>query len=310
MNGFQLLDDEQFDDLTLRRLVVPDKHITGMCPDCPGVNMVIHLNEYKCPHCKRTECAGITSLDIISCDKKILRRQFTDYAKSQRDTVAKMLRENNESFSGDKFQKDILNDVADQYNNIQTGVLEDVYDECGRVKGKKKFVKRSNVKNEIIAALIFFECNRRNIPRKPKDIANFMRLNNDGFSAGEDVLRRLVALGQINIVISEEPYSGFVQRYLESLDIEESNYIKFIVELIEAAELKRIGMNSLPPSKVAGCIWLLIQSLRLDVSIDTIETTCDNTKKNTFIKFYNAIMDAVPLFLYIFQKYGISVPRK
>jgi transcription initiation factor TFIIIB Brf1 subunit/transcription initiation factor TFIIB len=301
MNGFQLVDEEQFTLLFDRRNVVKSLPV-DMCPDCPDTIMVINLSEYKCPVCGRTAPADITSADII---KTNMRRRYCDYSKSQRDNVAKMLHQNNADISSDKFQKDILDAVADQYNMIQTIAHENVYDIDGNVSGKKKFVKRSNVKNEIIAALIFFECNRRKIPRKPKDIAQFMKLPNDGFSTGEDIVRRLCAEGQIDLEIAEEPYGGFAVRYFESLNITDDRFVEFTVELIELADSYNIGLNSLPPSKVAGCIWIIASQMGIDIC--KIEAACDNTKKNTFIKFYNAVMKQQKLFSKVFQKYGIAM---
>jgi hypothetical protein len=280
-----------------------DLSMHNMCPDCPDTIMVIHLSEYKCPSCLRTESADITVAEVRST----MHGRFTEYSKCQRDVVSKQLHWNNEKFGGigDKFQKDILETVADQYNMIQKNAKLDVYDIDGNAVGKKKFVKRSNVKNEIIAALLFFECNRRKIPRKPKDIAQFMCLQADGFSVGEDTVRQLISDGLTDLEITEEPYEGFAARYLETLE-QDNHYIDFCKDIIDLADDKNIGLSSLPPSKVAGCIWMLSVQCRWNLSIDKIESACDNTKKNTFIKFYNAICKNKKRFLHIFQQYNID----
>jgi transcription initiation factor TFIIIB Brf1 subunit/transcription initiation factor TFIIB len=127
-------------------------------------------------------------------------------------------------------------------------------------------VRRGNIKDEVLAGLIYFECIRASIVRKKKDIALFMKLPTNGFSRGEDILRNLQAEGKIDIPVDEEPIEGFVDRYLEELNLDNPNYIKFIVELVDESERRKIGMNSQLSSKAVGALWIIITQCGLNIS--------------------------------------------
>lgn len=314
MDDCRLVDMNLFEQLADRSNVVMSHAVrSNYCPDCPDVPMLLCLNEYRCPQCLRTDSADITAVDVKGPGQGNSLNRFRgpgEYTKTQKESIMRLLKSNLDSYSGDKFQLDVLEEVATQYNNIQQ-IIEETYDDCGQVNGAKKFVRRSNVKNEVIAALIYFECINRCLVRKKKDIAMFMKLPANGFSTGEDILRTLVANGQFVIQIDDEPIEGFANRYLETLGIEgptATRYVKFITEIIDIAEAKMIGVNSLPASKVVGVIWILVTQLKLKISVEALESACDQTKKNTFIKFYNAVFAKIDLFTHVFGKY--NVPKK
>lgn len=279
------------------------------CPDCPEMPMLLHGDEYKCPTCGRTESAEIVGVDIrtlMGANTLGRFRGAAEYAKTQKEAVLKQLKYNNESYTGSKFSLDLLDEVATQYNSIQK-ITEDVYDEEGTVVKTKKFVRRSNIKDEVLAALIHFECVKRGVVRKKKDIATFMKLQANGFSSGEKILRNLHAEGKITIDIGDEPVDGFASRYFDCLGIDNESYVNFVTDLIKVAEQKKIGVNSFTSSKVVGAIWILITQLNLKVTVEQLEQAGDNTKKNTFIKFYKEVAKNSKLFLHVFKKYGVPV---
>lgn len=315
MNDSQLVDMELFEQLADRsNVVMPRSNATraNYCPDCPDVPMLLCLSEYRCSQCFRTESADITAADIKGPGNGNSLNRFRgpgEYTKTQKESIMRLLKSNLDSYNGDKFQLDVLEEVATQYNNIQQ-ITEETHDESGNVNGEKKFVRRSNIKNEVLAALIYFECMNRGLVRKKKDIATFMKLPANGFSTGEDILRTLAADGKFYIPVDDEPIEGFANRYLETLGIEgetAERYVKFITEIIAIAEAKMIGVNSLPPSKVAGTIWILVTQLKLKITVDTLESACDQTKKNTFIKFFNAVFGKIDLFKAVFGKYKVPI---
>lgn len=279
------------------------------CPDCPEMPMQLQNSEYKCPGCMRTESAEIVGIDIRTLMGANTLGRFRgagEYARTQKESVLRQLKNNNDSYSGGKFPLDLLDDVATQYNTIQNST-EDVYDSEGTIIKTKKFVRRSNVRDEVLAALIHFECVRRTDVRKKKDIAAFMKLQTNGFSSGENILRNLYAEGKISIDIGDEPVEGFATRYLDCLGIENDNYVNFVTDIINVAEQKKIGVNSFTSSKVVGTIWILITQLKINISVEQLEQAGDNTKKNTFIKFYKEVAKNNKLFAHVFRKYGVPL---
>jgi hypothetical protein len=279
---------------------------TNYCPDCPDTPMMNCITEYKCPLCSRVESADVNGADIktlMGANTLSRFRSQGEYARTQKEVIMKQLRENN-AIATSKFPMDILEEVAVQYNNIQK-LTEAVYDLDGRVVCERKFVHRSDIKDQLLAALIHFVGVERGIYRKKKDIASFMKLQTNGFSTGENILRTLQAEGKIKIVIGDEPIEGFAHRYLDALDIDNENYVGFISEIVKTAENRKIGVNSLPSSKVVGVIWILNTQLKLNITTDQLERAGDNTKKNTFIKFYKEVFKNIGLFSHLFKKYKV-----
>ena len=317
-NDRRLVDDDLFNAMADGRLDVKSA-VAAMsgscpyCPDCPDNPMQLSMNEYKCHLCGRTENADISGVDIktlMGANTLGRFRNAEGYVKTQREAIVKLLKGNNESYPGDKFSLELLEEVAGHYNTIQN-LVEEVYDEDGKVVGTKKFVRRSNIKDEVLAHLIYIACVNHGDVRKKKDIAAFMKLQTNGFSSGEKIINNLFAEGKINIDIGDEPASGFAARYLESLGLcnSASDYIKFIADIIHTAESKNIGVNSITSSKVVGTIWLLNVQLGLGIKVDQLERAGDNTKKNTFIKFYNEVVKNIKLFAHTFRKYNIPLPK-
>ena len=311
--GFTLVDDSVFKaDINPDMVDVPHNH----CTDC-GVPMTLSGNEYQCPDCGQV----IQSLwdmckdndETVSSGIKIStgknKGKFynitSDYSKIQKKLILEQLSRNKLAFSGNAFSQDILEAAATQYNNIQKLITEKEVDENGTIKNQKKFVRRGNIKDEIISALIYFECIRKGIVRKKKDIAMFMRLPTHGFSRGEDILRNLHALGKIDIPVNNEPVNGYAERYLESLALDEK-YLDFIKSVIETADKHKICVGSQIGSKIAGVVWIIVSTQNIKCSISDVEKACDNTKKNTFIKFTRAIYNNPLLFMKIFKNNNIK----
>jgi hypothetical protein len=284
--------------------------LRNYCPDCPDTILQLQNCEYKCPACGRTESADITGVDIktlMGANTLGCFRSAEGYIRTQKEAIMRLLKTNNETFAGDKFSPDLLEEVASQYNIIQN-LTDEIHNEKGEVVGKKKFVRRSNIKDEVLATLIYLKCIERRVVRKKKDVAQFMKLQTHGFSSGENILRSLHAEGKISIDIGDEPVDGFAMRYLEALEIENDNYVGFITDIIHTSERKNVGVNSITSSKVVGTIWLLNVQMKLGIKVDQLERAGDNTKKNTFIKFYNEVVKNVRLFAHIFKKYNIPLP--
>jgi transcription initiation factor TFIIIB Brf1 subunit/transcription initiation factor TFIIB len=190
-----------------------------------------------------------------------------------------------------------LTTVVNQYNDIQVKYTE--------VNIDKKFVHRAAIKDEILAGLIKFECIKCGIARKNKDIAMFMRLATSGFAKGENMLRELHAQGIIDIPINEDPIVGYLPRYLEALNISNERYYDFVAELVDYSESIYMGYRSQISSKIVGALWIIIRKEKLAITDKELEKAADNTKKNTFVKFYDLVMSNIDVFVDIFNKYEI-----
>ncbi|QJX71381.1 transcription initiation factor IIB [Faustovirus] len=213
-----------------------------------------------------------------------------------------------------RIPKDVLESVAEKYNVIQKTSQISTLDNLG-AEVTKKFVKRGSIKDEILAALIYYECCRKGLTRKRKDIADFMKLPSQGFSRGEDILRNIINKEDIEIPADKKPTLDFTKRYLEMLGITEEKYEQydryknFIIELVNQSEAFHIGMHSQISSKVVGGVWILNVCCRLGIPASVIEDSTDNTRKNTWMKFCNEIKDNYRVFLGVFNDYKVPMLR-
>jgi len=313
----EFLDSELFDELTdqVSQLSLNTKSIENddakfnHCNDC-NVRMDLSGSSYKCQYCGFTinnepdrgkDLEGTTSNSIritTGVNKGRLRNGNADYSKVQKKNLMDQLAKKQAQYNGPQFSKDVLLAAVTQYGSCQKYIKQEGDD----------FVRRGSIRDEILAALVFFECIRAKNIRKRKDIAIFMGLASSGFAKGEDIVRTWHAKKLIDIPVNEEPVDGYADRYLEALGLEDPRYGLFIEEIVVASMNNKIAMSSQISSKIVGAIWIVITQLKINITSQTLEKSTDNTKKNTFVKFCKAVYDSGQVFAPIFRKYEIPFP--
>lgn len=283
------------------------------CPDCNIVMTSMNSN-YECLQCglqchidgEVKDCIedNVTNLKMASGRK--VYNIASDYSRAQKKSILDQLINNNSAYAGPKIPRDVLVMAANDYNELQK-LNFDKLDDDGNVCGESKFVKRGNIKNEILGALVYYECIRAGIARRKKDIAMFMQLQNNGISRGEDILRKLHNEKKIKLPINMETKDAFIARYLEALGIDDKpHYRDFIADLINVSVEKKVGMNSVMSSKVVGTIWILIERERLTIDAQTIQDKCDGIKKNTWLRYTKVIKENLLKFIGVFDKHNID----
>ena len=257
----------------------------------------------ECPVC---HCIVQVYGDIKDCSEDAVGIIKTSYggrntfqsnggSKPQRKQTLAQLVRFNEDYAGIKFPLSALESTADTYNDLQKTNI-DVYDPAGNVVGAKKFVKRSNIKDEIIGAILYQELIKRGCSRKRKDIAEFMQLQSNGISRGETILRELAPTSGIALSVNADPSADFPKRYLTALDLyktdeygdvtpESEANLAFVTTVVNIATKYRIAWNSIQSSKTVGAIALLVAARKLDIDGTKISEACDGVRKNTFTKF-------------------------
>lgn len=282
----------------------------NFCDDC-GTPMQRGATEYTCNDCGRIDhqvvelgpspAVQMANIRISTGVKKGKFYNITgDYSVTQLKAIERQLNQNNAAYKGNKFSKDVLSKAALGYNAIQQLIIVDDGE-------SRKFVRRGAVKDEVLAALVYYESVRAGSSRKKKDIATMMKLVANGFSKGDDILRTLAAEGKVDLPIDKEPVEDYVDRYLELLGRENAVQRTFIIDLVNKSEELSLGMQSQISSKIVGAIWILNVQANLGISIDELEKAADNTKKNTFMKFYKVVFDNMRFFAPIFD--AAKVPR-
>lgn len=312
-----LVDTSIFNTLTesIRRgNIIGEQTITtptyhNYCPEC-NIPMKRALHNYKCTECGRTQICdsfevapkeNITGGCIRATTGANKGRYYNtgESSKTQRK-LADLLLNAQEQYTRDRFGKDVLIAAANQLNALKKIIID----------GKKN-IFRSTMRGEILGALIYFEGIRAHNVRFRSSICNFINFigfNISGFARGEDKLRELNAMGLINIPAFDESINNYVERYLENLQLS-NDYAQFVVDIVELSEKQKISMSRKIPSKVVGVIYLLVICYDLNIKIEELEKSTDNTKKSTFVKFYNDIYENLHAFEEVFKRHNIRYTK-
>jgi len=281
------------------------------CPDCLEV-MIISHGDLVCPKCGRMRVYEEQKSDVpnVNCVRLQLaygrRCSYTltsDQTKSQREAVYDFLLAKNRAASDDQRMPNyILHAVSVLYNDIQKASAKD----------GAPFIRRGDIKGEILAAILYYVGIREGIIRHKRRVANFLRLKSDGFSRGEDILRSLVAKGvlsipQDNIIMSQyaDYYCSVILASVDQAIIEEAR--EFVMEIMILAIKNHVCVQNQPVSKVVGAIWFFIVHRGLNVSPGSVEKLAGGVKKNTFMHLYNAIIRNRMVFGATLAKYKFAV---
>lgn len=319
---FEVLDLAIFQDLSSILHDSPsDNSRLNYCDDCNiATNFDASQSVWSCSQCGMVQSQIGNTQDCFEDSTGTLkvgignrRRNYynvtQDYSKIQKTAIAAQLSTNNDQYSGPKIPKNILAEVAEEYNKIQKITVNET-DLHGNITGNKKFVKRGHIKDEMLGALIYYMCIKAGITRKRRDVAAFMKLPNKSISRGECELRELHANGKIKIPVNVEPNEDFVDRYLEALGLDSDGtvherYREFILELVEESVKKCVGVGSLSSSKIVGAMWIVITALDLGIDSAKLEQSCDKIRKNTWMRFVNDVELNKVKFAHIYTRYNI-----
>lgn len=307
MSGFEEISDDLLETASLNLPYIASQidHKYNVCAVC-NVPMNKNNQGLECPVCHEVIQIQGDVADIIVGAESMLktahgsgRNSFQSYdnSRAQQKQILEQLVRFNEAYNGIKLPLSVLEQVAAKYNDIQKTPTE-VFGPDGKVIGTKKFVRRSEIKDQILGAIIYYECIARGIARKKKDIARFMQLNSDGISLGETALRELHNGDKTVIPINADPSASFVVRYLTALelyniddqgipDAVSANYKAFVDKILEIAAARKISHNSTQSSRVVGAIALLIEEKKLPITHTALSTACDGLRKTTYSKFTN-----------------------
>jgi hypothetical protein len=316
------LDEIQISDADMRKLKLMEAAIEGddapnqlgICNDCNVAMNVTGDGNYVCPRCHITR-ANVGNSDIS--DESITYittssggRSYTytnnsgNYSHVQLKALMEELEDNNKH-SEVQIDHRILCEVANIYNKIQQLYIN-IVDGDGNIVSKKKFVKRGQVKLEIISAILFYKCAEWHVPLSEAKIAKFKGLDHNVFTYGKEIIKTLVMSKYIDMRIdTHAAYTDFINMYLMALNIP-TFYSNFIRDLIIEANRKKICISSTSRSKITGAIAILVKKMQFPVDKNQIEMACDKTRKATFDKFVNGIEDNILRFIDVFERHNIA----
>jgi len=298
----------------------------NVCSNC-NINMEVNGQNYVCPVCK---IEFVIQGESFAYDGNAFKGGggmhrinngigYGDYSVIQQRHIYHILSMRAKKCTKVNIPQYVLQSTAKFYNEIQQ-ISINLYDGENKVCGKKKYLHRGNMLFKILAACLYITSAHSGLPFKPSEISIFMNIHGESFSNGTVELFRLSSLNLIELPPFRNVEYNFALRYLtslgivnykgEELDNQSKIYINFIIGILNRAKEYNICMGSFRNSRVIGTIWILIDCTGIDKTVTELEEVCSRVKKNTFIKFANAVYGRINIFHDIFEVSGIRPPKR
>jgi transcription initiation factor TFIIIB Brf1 subunit/transcription initiation factor TFIIB len=318
MDNFELCNDNDFDDLlhtsyeninitnndykkciNCNIQMQPNINNTLTCPTCGYIkNVIIENLEYEPSMAGYNtnenyhipiKCIGKNAFQY----QKYLRNNTSQYSIIQETTLKKLLEKLNYQSSDFVIPKNIINNVLIQYKKIR----------------ETSKIHRGEILKGILGSLIYYECLKEGIIRKPKELAKWYSISENDLSKGDKILRELEEKGIITLPINKDFNTEYIISYLKRIDID-IKYESFLIELLNNINELKIGNpNARLSTKIASLIFLLIISNKYQITSEDISKEFD-ISVSTFKSFYLEIYKQKDNLAHIFKKYNIILPDK
>lgn len=321
MENFELFNDDEFDSILNQNKfeeiqsnednlnyknctecniqMQPNINNTLTCPECGFIKTVIienleyepsmagyNTNEnYHIP----IKCIGKNSFQY----QKYLRNNTSQYSIIQETSIKRILEKLN--YKSDNFiiPKNIIQNVLNQYKKIR----------------ETSKIHRGEILKGILGSLLYYECLKEGIIRKPKELAKWYEISENDLSKGDKILRDLAENGVIDLPINKEYNDEYIESYLKRMDLD-IKYSLFLNELLDIINENKVGNpNARLSTKISALIFLLIISKKYSITTEAISEEFD-ISISTFKTFYMEIYKNKHLITHILQKYNIELPNK
>jgi transcription initiation factor TFIIIB Brf1 subunit/transcription initiation factor TFIIB len=321
MENFELFNDDEFDSILNQNKfeeiqsnedninyknctecniqMQPNINNTLTCPDCGFIKTVIienleyepsmagyNTNEnYHIP----IKCIGKNSFQY----QKYLRNNTSQYSIIQETSIKRILEKLN--YKSDNFiiPKNIIQNVLNQYKKIR----------------ETSKIHRGEILKGILGSLLYYECLKEGIIRKPKELAKWYEISENDLSKGDKILRDLAESGIIDLPINKDYNDEYIESYLKRMGLD-IKYSRFLNELLKIINENKVGNpNARLSTKISALIFLLIISKKYNISTEAISEEFD-ISISTFKTFYMEIYKNKHLIDHVLQKYNIDLPSK
>jgi transcription initiation factor TFIIIB Brf1 subunit/transcription initiation factor TFIIB len=293
-----------------------------MCPECL-CQMQVQGLEFVCPICCRVSegplemevsdregvryCSSMVRpaprLRIVGPDSAYYQRDLdrnttVDYSETQRRHVMQELMAYNTAYreqGGNPFPINVLEATADAYGQVQ-----------------RVCVKRSQMKQTILAALLYHMCIKHNFTRDRHEVADFAQLRSHGIARGDDFLRSLQADQKIDIDVNRDRLTPYIVTTFARMKLG-SKYASDLlgvsatfsrggradpIEALQAAVRdivgiavdKNIGTQSVLRSKVIATTYEVLRRAGAKTTLDDIVSRC-TIRKNTITRFTTKLFE-------------------
>ncbi len=277
----------------------PNINNTLTCPNCGFIKNVIienleyepsmsgynTNNNYHIP----IKCTGKNSFQY----QKYLRNNTSQYSIIQETTLKKLLEKLNYQSNDFVIPKNIIKSVLIQYKKIR----------------ETSKIHRGEILKGILGSLIYYECLKEGIIRKPKELAKWYSISENDLSKGDKILRELEEKGIIELPINKDFNEEYIISYLKRINLD-IKYESFLNELLKNINELKIGNpNARLSTKIASLMFLLIISQKHSITSEELSQEF-NISISTFKSFYLEIFKNKDKLEHIFIKYNITLPTK
>jgi transcription initiation factor TFIIIB Brf1 subunit/transcription initiation factor TFIIB len=325
MNEFELYNDDEFEEFinNINMNEINDISNTNNYKKCIECNIQMQPNinnTLTCPNCGYIKNVIIENLEYepsmtgyntnqnyhipIKCIgknafqyQKYLRNNTSEYSIIQETTIRRILEKLN--YNSDTFiiPKNIINNVLNQYKKIR----------------ETSKIHRGEILKGIIGSLLYYECLKEGIIRKPKELAKWYNISENDLSKGDKILRELEENKIIELPINKNFNNECIDSYLKRINID-IKYHNFLNELLDRINILKIGNpNARLSTKIASLIFLLIISNK-NTNFNHITPThiADefDISISTFKSFYTEVYKKINKIQDILDKYLVVLPNK
>jgi transcription initiation factor TFIIIB Brf1 subunit/transcription initiation factor TFIIB len=277
----------------------PNINNTLTCPTCGYIkNVIIENLEYEPSMAGYNtnenyhipiKCIGKNAFQY----QKYLRNNTSQYSIIQETTLKKLLEKLNYQSEDFVIPKNIISNVLNQYKKIR----------------ETSKIHRGEILKGILGSLIYYECLKEGIIRKPKELAKWYSISENDLSKGDKILRELEEEGIIELPINKDFNLEYISSYLKRINID-IKYEAFLIELLNNINDLKIGNpNARLSTKIASLIFLLIISKKYNITSEEIAKEFD-ISISTFKSFYMEIFKNKDKLKTLFDKYNIELPDK
>lgn len=338
MCDFKLLDENEFDNIKLNKIIIQNKKDMlvdyKICIDC-NISMDLNINNsYTCPNCGYIKQITTENLEYEESFKNYnvsnkaympikytgresyklqqnLRNITSEYDPIQESYIKKILNTCNSESTDFTIPQNIIKNTIEIYKNIRMG--------------NKVF--RGDILKGVLGSIIHYLCKKEGIIRKPKEIAKWCNISDKDLSVGDKHLRSLENEGIINDLIidssdNEELNEVHILSYLVRLKLNnkiiKEKYLEFLIDLLNEINEKKVGkVNARTSTKITSIIYLLCITEKIILNDNIKDLTTEQYISNefkisisTFKEFYNEILKKKEKLIHIFNNYSIKFPDK
>ena len=166
-------------------------------------------------------------------------------------------------------------------------------------------ISRGKNRKGIIAACVFNACKECKVPRSIKEIAKMFDMDPKILTKGCKNYTEISRLNKINVKREQGSETinliDFIERFCYNLSLSEKD-MEIIKDISNICKSLNLVYDNTPPAMASGCIYLLLQLKKIDISKKMISDNC-NISEVTINKCYKKLLDNKELMSIIQSKY-------